>query len=113
MMSLINTNKNYLATMGIREEDPMVGIIVSVYYLGCAAGAVLSSWFMDKKGRKLGIFATLATASLGNLLMFIAGLKGSKGPLAMMLVGRIIMGLGVGGRLHPAPQILLLLIHYS
>lgn len=96
MMSLINTNKNYLATMGIGEEDPLVGIIVSVYYLGCAAGAILTSWFMDKKGRKLGIFTTLATASLGNLIMFISGLGGSKAPLAMMLVGRTVMGLGVG-----------------
>lgn len=32
MMSLINTNKDYLSTMGIAEDDPMVGIIVSVYY---------------------------------------------------------------------------------
>lgn len=97
MMSLINTNKNYLSTMGIGEEDPLVGIIVSVYYLGCAAGAILSSWFMDRHGRKLGIFATLATASLGNLLMFLAGLHGAKGPLPMMLLGRVVMGLGVGG----------------
>jgi MFS family permease len=96
MMSLINTNRDYLATMGIGEKDPLVGIIVSVYYLGCATGAILTSWFMDKKGRKLGIFATLATASLGNLLMFIAGLGGSRGALAMMLIGRMVMGLGVG-----------------
>lgn len=34
MMSLINTNYDYLSTMGIEEEDPQVGVIVSVYYLG-------------------------------------------------------------------------------
>lgn len=34
MMSLINTNYDYLETMGIAEEDPQVGFIVSVYYLG-------------------------------------------------------------------------------
>ena len=39
MMSLINTNYNYLDTMGIAEDDPQVGVIVSVYYLGCAVGA--------------------------------------------------------------------------
>lgn len=38
MMSLINTSYDYLKTMGIAEEDPMVGIIVSVYHLGCAIG---------------------------------------------------------------------------
>ena len=40
MMSLTNTNYNYLETMGVAEDDPLVGIIVSVYYLGCAIGAI-------------------------------------------------------------------------
>ena len=95
-MSLINTNYNYLATMGIAEEDPMVGIIVSVYYLGCAVGAVLGSRFADYKGRKAGIVATLLTAVVGNLIMFVAGMGGMSGGLATMLIGRIVMGLGVG-----------------
>ncbi|MCJ1313010.1 hypothetical protein MMC25_006686 [Agyrium rufum] len=97
MMSLINTNFDYLQTMGIEEESPIVGVIVSVYYLGCAVGSVLASWFADKEGRKPSIFACLATTSLGNLLMFIAGLGFSKGALPLMFLGRIIMGLGVGG----------------
>lgn len=33
MMSLINTNSDYLETMGIGKEDPMVGVIVAIYYL--------------------------------------------------------------------------------
>ena len=100
MMSLINTNKSYLSTMGISGESPLVGVIVSVYYLGCAVGAILASWFADKRGRRPGIFACLATASLGNLLMFVAGFGGigqdTKVALATMLAGRIVMGLGVG-----------------
>jgi MFS family permease len=97
MMSLINTNFNYLDTMGIAEESPLVGVIVSIYYLGCAAGAVFFSWFSDKRGRKSGIFFCLATASLGNLIMFIAGLGYTRGALTIMMLGRVIMGLGVGG----------------
>ena len=97
MMSLINTNYDYLETMGIGGEDPLVGIIVSVYYLGCAVGAVLASLYADKSGRKPAIFASLALTSLGNLLMFIAGLGYSQGAMTTMFVGRIIMGLGVGG----------------
>jgi MFS family permease len=100
MMSLINTNKSYLSTMGISEESPMVGVIVSIYYLGCAVGAVLASKFADVKGRRPGIFACLATASAGNLLMFVAGFgkmgQSSSLALATMLMGRIVMGLGVG-----------------
>lgn len=103
MMSLINTNSSYLKTMRIGEESPIVGIIVSVYYLGCAIGAVLASWLADKEGRKPSIFACLATTSFGNLLMFISGLsfhgssswKGAS--LGCMIAGRVIMGLGVGG----------------
>jgi MFS family permease len=100
MMSLINTNRSYLSTMGIAEKDPMVGVIVSVYYLGCAVGAVLASKLADMRGRKLSIYACLATASLGNLLMFVAGLclmsDNTATSLAVMLVGRVVMGLGVG-----------------
>ena len=96
-MSLINTNKNYLATMGISGDDPQVGVIVSVYYLGCAFGAVFFSWLADKYGRKPGLFGCLAMSSLGNLIMFISGLGYTKGALAVMYVGRVIMGLGVGG----------------
>jgi MFS family permease len=98
-MSLINTNYSYLDTMGIDEESPLVGLVVSVYYLGCAVGAVLASRFADAKGRKPGIFACLAMASLGNLLMFVAGFGKATTPqaaLATMMLGRIVMGLGVG-----------------
>jgi len=97
MMSLINTNRDYLSTMGIPEESPLVGVIVSVYYLGCALGAVAFSWYADKYGRKKSIFLSLATASLGNLIMFVAGLGYASGAMAVMLLGRVVMGLGVGG----------------
>ncbi|KAH7398803.1 general substrate transporter [Phaeosphaeria sp. MPI-PUGE-AT-0046c] len=97
MMSLINTNNDYLATMGISEESPIVGVIVAVYYLGCAVGAVVFSKLADKFGRKKSIFFSLASASLGNLIMFVAGMKWPRLALGLMLTGRVIMGLGVGG----------------
>ena len=97
MMSMVNTNFDYLDTMGIPGDDPLVGIIVSVYYLGCAVGGISASLLADKAGRKPSIFACLAVTALGNLLMFIAGLGFKRGALAIMLVGRIVMGLGVGG----------------
>ncbi|ORY69116.1 general substrate transporter [Pseudomassariella vexata] len=103
MMSLVNTNRSYLRTMQIAETSPMVGIIVSIYYLGCTVGAVVASFWADKKGRKPSIFACLATCMVGNILMFVAGLStnGSDtwggAALAFMLAGRVILGLGVGG----------------
>ncbi|ROW13991.1 hypothetical protein VPNG_04111 [Cytospora leucostoma] len=100
MMSLINTNQDYLDTMGIGPEDALVGILVAVYYLGCSLGAVLFSRLSDTRGRKRAILACLAAASLGNLVMFLAGLPGGRtrgGALHMFWVGRVVMGLGVGG----------------
>lgn len=100
MMSLINTNSDYLRVMGIGPEDPLVGILVAVYYLGCSLGAVLFSRLSDARGRKTAIFACLATASLGNLVMFLTGLGDFWMPGAAIhafWVGRVIMGLGVGG----------------
>ena len=111
MMSLINTNYDYLQTMDIRENSPLVGVIVSVYYIGCSIGSVLASAWADRFGRKSGMFACLATTSLGNLIMFISGLEGwenglmnwllgttgiGKAPWATMFLGRVVMGLGVG-----------------
>ncbi|KUI68078.1 Sugar transporter STL1 [Cytospora mali] len=98
MMSLINTNQHYLNTMGIGPEDALVGILVAVYYLGCSAGAVLFSRLSDNYGRKKAIFACLAAASLGNLIMFLTGLGGwTRHAIHMFWVGRVVMGLGVGG----------------
>lgn len=96
-MSLINTNQDYLGTMGIVEESPLVGVIVAIYYLGTSVGAVAFSYMADKFGRKPALFGCLAMSSLGNLIMFIAGLGYSQGALAVMIIGRIVMGLGVGG----------------
>lgn len=103
MMSLINTNYSYLRTMQISKESPIVGIIVSVYYLGRTLGAIAASYLADKEGRKLSIFICLATTSFGNILMFTSGLSMSGSSpwngaaIACMLAGRVIMGLGVGG----------------
>lgn len=97
MMSLVNTNDDYLNTMGIGKENPLVGVIVSVYYLGCAVGSVLASFLADAKGRKPSIFVFLAITSVGNLLSFISGLGFQRGAMSLMFIGRIVMGLGVGG----------------
>jgi sugar porter (SP) family MFS transporter len=99
MMSLINTNHNYLQTMHIKSDSVMVGVIVAVYYLGCSVGAVLASRYSDNFGRKPSIFACVVTTAVGNLIMFLAGLGWDHGKAAqaVILVGRIVMGLGVGG----------------
>lgn len=83
--------------MGISKEDPLVAVIVSIYYIGCTIEAILASRLADKRGRKPGMLVCLITLCVGNLLMFLAGLGYSKGAMVVMLVGRFVMGLGVGG----------------
>ncbi|KAI0384956.1 general substrate transporter [Hypomontagnella monticulosa] len=104
MMSLINTNRSYLRTMNISEDSALVGVIVSVYYLGCVAGAIIASHLADKLGRKASILTCLLTSMVGDIVMFVPGIyppesdndwNGSS--LALMITGRIVLGLGIGG----------------
>lgn len=104
MMSLVNTNRSYLRTMDISEDSRYVGLIVSVYYVGCIAGAVIASYWADKKGRKPSILACLVMSMVGNLLMFIPGIYPIQSDntwggwsRALMLTGRVVLGLGIGG----------------
>lgn len=83
--------------MGIAADDIQVGVIVSVYYLGCAVGAVIFSYLADRFGRKKSMLGVVLLASLGNLIMFVSGLGYSRGARAVMYLGRVVMGLGVGG----------------
>ncbi|CCG81344.1 putative MFS monosaccharide transporter [Taphrina deformans PYCC 5710] len=99
MMSLVNTNYDYLGTMGLKKESPVVGVIVSVYYLAAAVGAVIFSKAADVRGRKMAIYLSLTMTIIGDLLMFLSGLGYLKNvsPIATMFVGRTLLGLGVGG----------------
>ena len=54
-IALCGYDQGMISMMGIGEESPVVGIIVSVYYLGCALGAVFFSWLTDRYGRKRSI----------------------------------------------------------
>lgn len=74
-----------------------------MYYLGCAIGAVLGSKLADRNGRKPAILACIIFACVGNFVMFFSGFKldgsgwrNANAAMAMILAGRVIMGLGVG-----------------
>lgn len=96
MMSLVNTNYHYLSTMGLEKESPQVGVIVSVYYLAAALGAVIFSKTADMYGRKMAIYVSLSMTIIGDLLMFLAGLGklANVSPIATMYAGRLVLGLG-------------------
>ena len=104
MMSLVNTNRSYLRTMAISEDSPLVGVIVSIYYIGCLFGAILFSYLADKRGRKTAIWASLWTSIIGDILMILPGIYPFNGDnpwggasIVLMIVGRVVLGLGIGG----------------
>ncbi|KAI0897463.1 general substrate transporter [Annulohypoxylon nitens] len=104
MMSLVNTNRSYLRTMAISEDSPLVGVIVSIYYIGCLFGAILFSYMADKRGRKSAIWASLWTSITGDILMILPGIypfdcdnPWGGASMVLMIVGRVVLGLGIGG----------------
>ncbi|OTB04740.1 hypothetical protein M426DRAFT_320603 [Hypoxylon sp. CI-4A] len=107
MMSMVNTNRSYLRTMGIAGDvciNGLVGIIVSVYYLGCLLGSIIASYWADKKGRKAAVVACLITSIIGDIMMFLPGIypyghdsSWQGGSRILMILGRVVLGLGIGG----------------
>ena len=97
MMSLVNTNSDYLKTMGLKGESSVVGLIVSIYYLAAAVGAIIFSRVADASGRRVAIYTSLLMTILGDLLMFVSGLGvlSKVNPIVMMFAGRIVLGLGL------------------
>jgi|ERR1700722_13671927 hypothetical protein len=93
-MSLINTNHNYLETMGIAENDPLVGIIVSVYYLGCAIGG--SSFLCRLEGEE-GCYILLSGHSQSRIHHYVPlWCQALTGLWRSCLSAGWVMGLGVG-----------------
>jgi MFS family permease len=72
------------------NENALLGLIVSLFSVGCFIGALLSGGFSDLVGRKYTII-------LGSGIFFIGGaIQGGSFFLWMVLVGRMIAGIGVG-----------------
>ncbi|KAH8657701.1 general substrate transporter [Xylariales sp. PMI_506] len=71
-------------------DSNMVGTIVAIFEIGCFFGAVLTSIFGEKLGRRKTIF-------IGAVIMVIGALlQASSYSRAQLIVGRIVSGLGMG-----------------
>ncbi|KAG2210003.1 hypothetical protein INT47_003439 [Mucor saturninus] len=74
----------------ILREAEINGTIVSVLQIGCLFGALIATSTADSFGRKKSILLAAIVFTLGGILQIIGY------GLAMMYIGRIISGLGVG-----------------
>uniref|UniRef100_A0A1X7TWA7 Major facilitator superfamily (MFS) profile domain-containing protein n=2 Tax=Amphimedon queenslandica TaxID=400682 RepID=A0A1X7TWA7_AMPQE len=72
------------------NENALLGLVVSLFSIGCFIGALVSGALSDPIGRKLSII-------VGGVVFFIGGaLQASSFNLWMVLVGRMVAGIGVG-----------------
>lgn len=85
------TAPDFEATMGPRYKDPnLLGLITSIFVLGCFAGMFPVAYIADKLGRRKAIQFGAIVYSLGGALQTAAH------NYDMMLAGRFFSGFGVG-----------------
>lgn len=94
VMSLVNTNKDYLRLMGAasgsKGDSAAIGGLVSLWFLGFGTGAIFVGHYADRIGR-------LKTIELGCLWGLLgAALQASSQNFTWMAFARIIGGVGCG-----------------
>ncbi|ORX34867.1 major facilitator superfamily transporter sugar [Kockovaella imperatae] len=96
VMGGVNSSPDYVTTVKIGEPDGRVtdvtkqGGIVSVYYLGAIFGCFAGGWLADRVGRINGTFCASFFAMIGGAL------QAATQSAAMIIVARIITGIGTG-----------------
>ncbi|CCT68336.1 related to sugar transporter [Fusarium fujikuroi] len=88
MGGLVNTTA-FKDTFDSPDSD-MIGVIVAIYEIGCFFGAVFSSIWGEKLGRRRSVFVGCVFLTIGAVLQAASYTR------AMMIVGRIVAGVGMG-----------------
>ena len=79
------TNPDFLNVFG-HPEPGLMGIIVSIYNLGCLFGCILNFFVADRLGRRKAIWVAMLFISVG------AVIQCSSYSRAQLMVGRFITG---------------------
>lgn len=77
-----------------KDNSTMQGFVTAIYEIGCLAGAMFMLWAGDLLGRRRGII-TGASIMLIGVIIQVTTVK-DKNPLAQLIVGRVVMGVGNG-----------------
>ncbi|KAF4943930.1 hypothetical protein FGADI_13011 [Fusarium gaditjirri] len=88
MGGLVNTTA-FKDTFNSPDSD-MIGVIVAIYEVGCFFGAVFSSIWGEKLGRRRSVFVGCVFLIIGAVLQAASYTR------AMMIVARIVAGVGMG-----------------
>lgn len=89
VMGMIVADERWVELMG-HPSDWAVGLVVSIYNLSCAAGALSAGSAADALGRE-------RTLSLASGLTIVGALaQAASSTVAQMTAGRFVIGLGIG-----------------
>lgn len=89
VLSGVLVNKDWLETFNY-PNSTLQGFVVSIFLLGAWITSYPASWFMDKLGRRW-------TIEIGSCVFIVGGiLQTAAQNIAMLLVGRVIAGFGIG-----------------
>ncbi|KAM3073397.1 hypothetical protein ACMFMG_004703 [Clarireedia jacksonii] len=83
--------KYHIDKLGPKAAADLLANIVSTLQAGCFFGSLFAYWVADKWGRKPALLTAAAITIAGVILQC-----GSSGYIAVLYVGRLVSGLGVG-----------------
>lgn len=89
--------QDFLDTLSLNGKTSLIGTVTAVYDLGCFAGAILAVMIGDYLGRKKSILLGTAIMTVGAIMQIAAF------STTVMVVGRIIAGVGNGINTSTAP----------
>ncbi|KAJ5403813.1 hypothetical protein N7509_003684 [Penicillium cosmopolitanum] len=95
-MSGVVISEYWLDEMG-NPSTVMTGTITALYDVGGVFGAIIAAFTVESLGRKRGLMVGAALIVIGSVLM------GASVERVLMIVGRIITGLGIGFLTSVAP----------
>lgn len=87
-----------LDTMDPKTAADLSGNLVTTMQAGAIAGAIISSPYADRKGRKPALFMVAVTAFVGAVMQAV-----SFGHLPVFYIGRFLEGIGLGAGTMLAP----------
>ncbi|KAF9889637.1 hypothetical protein FE257_007145 [Aspergillus nanangensis] len=97
VFSGIVENEDFLGTMG-HPGDSLMGIIVSIYNLGCFTGCIVNFLVADWLGRRRAMWLAMVWVIIG------ATLQCSAFGVPHMMVGRFVTGIGTGIETSTVPM---------
>lgn len=91
-MGGIVNNSPFLDTFHLdtKANAGLIGTIVAVYEIGCFFGALTSAWYAEILGRR-------RTVVFGSCWLLVGAIvQASTSNIAVLIVGRIVSGFGMG-----------------